>query len=192
MLQDTLTPHYSAPRTRRSYSPQFKVHLVDVCEHPGASVAALAREHGINANILHRWRKEHCQRMQSSDAESARVDHHEVDIDIDTRASTAMPSRAQTGAVVVNSAPAFVAIDLGLPPASRASHAVRQHCPTVQPRPERWTTASSAGPHSRYSQPTGNYPWIATGSRIRSGRLPLGEITGCSPEACARANGRLR
>ena len=123
MLQDTLTPRYSAPRTRRSYSPQFKAHLVDVCERPGASVAALAREHGINANILHRWRKEHRQRMQSSDAESRRVDHHEVDIDIDidTRATTAMPSCAQTGAVVVNSTPAFVAMGLGLPVKCRAN-----------------------------------------------------------------------
>ena len=78
-------PCYSAPRTRRSYSPQFKAHLVDVCERPGASIAALAREHGINANILHRWRKEHRQSMQSSDKETARVDHHEVDIDINSR-----------------------------------------------------------------------------------------------------------
>ena len=133
MLQDTLTPRYSAPRTRRSYSPQFKAHLVDVCERPGASVAALAREHGINANILHRWRKEHRQRMQSLDGETARVDHLEVDIDIDTRATTAMPSRAQTGAVVVNSTPAFVAIDLGLPPALRAAHAVHPHEAPISP-----------------------------------------------------------
>ena len=117
MLQDTLTPHYSAPRTRRSYSPQFKVHLVDVCEHPGASVAALAREHGINANILHRWRKEHRQRLQSSDGETARVDLLEVDIDISSRATTVKPSRAQTGAVVVYSTPTCVDIDLELPPA---------------------------------------------------------------------------
>ncbi|MEG2048954.1 MAG: transposase [Comamonas sp.] len=131
MLQDTLTPRYSPPRTRRSYSPQFKAHLVDVCERPGASVAALAREHGINANILHRWRKEHRQRMQSSDEETARVDHLEVDID--TRATTAMPSRAQTGAVVVNSTPAFVAIDLGSPPALRAAHAARPHEAPIGP-----------------------------------------------------------
>ena len=136
MPQDTLTPRYSAQRTRRSYSPPFKAHLVDVCERPGASVAALAREHGINANILHRWRKEHRQRMQSSDKESARVDHHEVDIDIDTRPSTAMPSRAQTGAVVVNSAPAFVAIDLGSP-AMRPVQAIQSarrafnECPNI-------------------------------------------------------------
>ena len=133
MLQDTLTPRCSAPRTRRSYSPQFKAHLVDVCERPGASVAALAREHGINANILHRWRKEHRQRMQSSDAESRRVDHHEVDIDIDTRATTAMLSRAQNGAFVVNSTPAFVAIDLGLLPALRAAPAVHPHEVPISP-----------------------------------------------------------
>ena len=126
MLQDTPTP-------RRSYSPQFKACLVDACERPGASVAALAREHGINANVLHRWSKEHRQRMQSSDAESAYVDHH----DIDTRATTAIPSRAQTGAVVVNSTPAFVAIDLELP-ALRTTHAVR---------PEDAVPTPAASPH---------------------------------------------
>ena len=131
MPQDTLTPGYSATRTRRSYSPPFKAHLVNVCERPGASVAALAREHGINANILHRWRKEHRQRMQSSDAESRRVDHHEVDID--TRATTAMLSRAQNGAFVVNSTPAFVAIDLGLLPALRAAPAVHPHEVPISP-----------------------------------------------------------
>ncbi|WP_448678427.1 transposase [Delftia acidovorans] len=29
------------------------------CLQPGASIAATAREHGMNANVLHRWLKEH-------------------------------------------------------------------------------------------------------------------------------------
>ena len=72
--------------------------------------------------------------MQSSDAESRRVDHHEVDIDIDidTRATTAMPSCAQTGAVVVNSTPAFVAMGLGLPVKCRAN-AVHPHEVPISP-----------------------------------------------------------
>lgn len=44
---------------RRTYSSQFKADLVAACQHPGASIAALALQHGMNANVLHRWLKEY-------------------------------------------------------------------------------------------------------------------------------------
>ena len=50
---------YSVPRTRRVYSAQFKADLIAACLQPGASIAATAREHGMNANVLHRWLREH-------------------------------------------------------------------------------------------------------------------------------------
>lgn len=40
-------------RSRRSYSPEFKAQLVAACRIPGMSVASVARNHGINHNILH-------------------------------------------------------------------------------------------------------------------------------------------
>jgi len=45
-------------RGRRSYSLEFKVQLVAACRIPGMSVASVARNHGINHNILHRWLRE--------------------------------------------------------------------------------------------------------------------------------------
>jgi transposase-like protein len=45
-------------RGRRSYSPEFKAQLVAACRIPGMSVASVARHHGINHNILHRWLRE--------------------------------------------------------------------------------------------------------------------------------------
>jgi transposase-like protein len=33
--------------------------LVAACQQPGASIAALASSQGMNANVLHRWLKEH-------------------------------------------------------------------------------------------------------------------------------------
>jgi transposase-like protein len=42
-------------RGRRSYSPEFKAQLVAACRIPGVSVASVARNHGINQKILHRW-----------------------------------------------------------------------------------------------------------------------------------------
>ena len=44
---------------RRSYSAQLKLEIIGQCQQPGASVAGIALSHGINANIVHRWLREH-------------------------------------------------------------------------------------------------------------------------------------
>ena len=44
-------------RTRRSYSDEFKAQVMAECEEPGASVAKVAMSHGINDNVVHRWRQ---------------------------------------------------------------------------------------------------------------------------------------
>jgi transposase len=49
-----------APK-RRFYSPELKLQVVAACAQPGASIAGLALQHGINANIVHRWLREHNQ-----------------------------------------------------------------------------------------------------------------------------------
>jgi transposase-like protein len=61
MLKDSQTPRYAVSRTHRTYTPQFKAELVATCLQPGASIAALALQHGMNTNVLHRWLKEHRQ-----------------------------------------------------------------------------------------------------------------------------------
>lgn len=61
MLKDPQTPRYGVRRTHRTYTPQCKVELVAACLQPGASIAALALQHGMNANVLHRWLKEYDQ-----------------------------------------------------------------------------------------------------------------------------------
>lgn len=46
-------------RTRvRAYRAEFKAQLVAECEQPGASVAKVALAHGLNANMLHTWRRD--------------------------------------------------------------------------------------------------------------------------------------
>lgn len=49
----------TAPRgkTRRSYSDEFKAEVLAECAEPGASVAHVAMSHGINDNVVHRWRQ---------------------------------------------------------------------------------------------------------------------------------------
>lgn len=49
-----------APK-RRFYSPELKLQVVGACTKPGASIAAVAMQHGINANIVRRWLREHSQ-----------------------------------------------------------------------------------------------------------------------------------
>jgi transposase len=42
---------------RRRYGGELKVRVLSECEMPGASVAKVAMAHGINANVVHRWRQ---------------------------------------------------------------------------------------------------------------------------------------
>ncbi len=46
---------------RRFYSTELKLQVVETCAHPGASIAVVALQHGINTNIVHRWIREHSQ-----------------------------------------------------------------------------------------------------------------------------------
>ena len=45
-------------RTRRSYPKEFKAKLVALCNTGNHSVAHIALEHRINANLLRRWQKQ--------------------------------------------------------------------------------------------------------------------------------------
>ena len=42
---------------RRRHSAQLKALVLERCAAPGASVAKVAMSHGLNANIVHGWRK---------------------------------------------------------------------------------------------------------------------------------------
>ena len=45
-------------RRRRSYSKAFKRRVVRETFEPGASVAGVARSHGLNANMVFLWRRD--------------------------------------------------------------------------------------------------------------------------------------
>ena len=89
MLKDPQTPRYAVRRTHRTYTPQFKAELVAACRQPGASVAAVALQHGMNTNVLHRWLKEWSQGLH-------RLEH------------------GITSAVATPQSPAFVPIELSV------------------------------------------------------------------------------
>lgn len=44
------------PRSqRRVHGAEFKSQVLDECQRPGASVAAIALAHGLNVNLLRKW-----------------------------------------------------------------------------------------------------------------------------------------
>jgi transposase len=48
----------SKKKTRRRYGAELKQQILVECAEPGASVAGIALSHGINANVVHKWRRE--------------------------------------------------------------------------------------------------------------------------------------
>lgn len=45
------------PATRRRHDDDLKRQVLEECSKPGASVARIALAHGLNANLVHRWRR---------------------------------------------------------------------------------------------------------------------------------------
>ena len=54
-MMDTMST--DKKRIRREHSRALKEQILAQCELAGASVAKVAMAHGINANIVHTWRK---------------------------------------------------------------------------------------------------------------------------------------
>ena len=45
------------PVKRRRHSPQFKAQVLEETMLDGVSIAAVARRHNLNANLIHKWLK---------------------------------------------------------------------------------------------------------------------------------------
>ncbi|MFT4160950.1 IS66-like element accessory protein TnpA [Shinella sp.] len=56
---------------RRCYDPADKAHLIEACLAPGVSVARLALDHGVNANLLRNWIVLHRRRREAASALTA-------------------------------------------------------------------------------------------------------------------------
>jgi transposase len=50
---DIMAAKLGAPRRR--HSPELKTAVIEECRRPGASVAAIALAHELNANLVHHW-----------------------------------------------------------------------------------------------------------------------------------------
>ena len=52
------TKEQAKPRTRRRHDEELKRQVLAQCREPGASVAKVAMAHGLNANLVHKWRRQ--------------------------------------------------------------------------------------------------------------------------------------
>jgi transposase-like protein len=78
MLNDSQTSRYGTRRTHRTDTREFKAELVAACRVPGASIAAVAGAHAMNANVLHRWLKEHARSGRHGQPESGNANRSGV------------------------------------------------------------------------------------------------------------------
>ncbi len=53
-------------RKRLERSPELKAQILVECERPGASVAQVALAHGVNANLVHGWRRLERERREAA------------------------------------------------------------------------------------------------------------------------------
>jgi transposase len=94
--------------TRRKHSETLKRDLVERSLQPGASVSALAQEHGINAHLLFNWRRLHLRAQNTGAAVAPLPTLLPVTVQTDVPALTgkplqppAAPARAPTGTIEV-------------------------------------------------------------------------------------------
>jgi transposase len=101
------------------------------CEEPGASVAAVAQAHGLNANLVHKWRRCQDDRRASSTAGVTPAKAADLSLPLQSLAvAPVVQSVAAGGAVVAqrpdatralsDAASAFVPLQLEMPRAAPA------------------------------------------------------------------------
>ncbi|CAM2194949.1 transposase [Paraburkholderia kururiensis] len=54
---DRLDEVVTAARKRPNFAPEFRQSIVEMTLRPGACVAQIAREHGLNDNMVFKWRR---------------------------------------------------------------------------------------------------------------------------------------
>lgn len=87
----------SAPRRR--HSAELKMNVLAACDEPGASISGVALAHGLNANLVRKWR-------------SGR-DMNRAGVTIDPPLESAEPKRpASTTSALLGANPEFVAIEM--------------------------------------------------------------------------------
>lgn len=121
---------YSRQASRRRHPAELKDKVLAACEEPGASVAAVAQAHGLNANLVHKWRRCQDARRVSSTAGVTPAKVSDLSLPPPLAATPAAPSGAVAVAVtaqrpaatrtLTDAGSAFVPLQLERPRAAPA------------------------------------------------------------------------
>ena len=92
--------------SRRKHDEAFKRELVERSLQPGASVAAIAQDSAINANLLFNWRRRHLRRSSSAPVTTA-VPPTLLPVTVQEHLATACkpaaaPSRVPSGVIEID------------------------------------------------------------------------------------------
>ena len=79
---------------RRTFTLEYKLAVVKQCSEPGVSVAGLALEHRINANLLRRWIVRHQREQAEASGRSAAT---MLPVTIESTPSPHAPSSTESG-----------------------------------------------------------------------------------------------
>ena len=86
---------------RCNYDTGFKLQLAKAACEPGVSIAGLALERGLNANMVHKWRREYLAKVVAAAAQAQPVSAHflpvtlaSVETAIVNRHGPVVPTRA--------------------------------------------------------------------------------------------------
>jgi transposase len=115
---------HSRRATRRRHPAELKDKVLAACEQPGTSVAEVAQAHGLNANLVHKWRRLRDARRSPSTAIVTPAKAAEVSVPLAwagaaTAVTTQRPVATRTLADAA-SASAFVALQLEKPSSAPA------------------------------------------------------------------------
>jgi len=111
--------------SRRRHPAELKLKVLAACEEPGASVAAVAQVHGLNANLVHKWRRCQDGRRLSSTAGVTPAKSADLSLPGSLAAAPAAPSvpagvavgaqRPAAMRTLADAALAFVPLQLEMP-----------------------------------------------------------------------------
>lgn len=93
----------SAPRRR--HGDELKAQVLAECEEPGESVAAVAQTHGLNANLVHKWRRTERAKSTVTEAPQTNGGNAFVALQLPQAAPAAVPEiriELRRGATTVN------------------------------------------------------------------------------------------
>jgi len=114
---DTTAPSSTQSGSRKgrpNYPTDFKLRLAQQACEPGVSVSRLAREHGVNANMLFKWRRHYRAGLLGSVPASPLL----LPVTIDDAPASSVAHAAPPGRIEIVIADAIVRIDGAVDPAT--------------------------------------------------------------------------